>query len=65
MALLGQTFSYGKAGNVCDTLENLRAKIKSISPGRSKVNEDNIAIDLLQYCKSKEFDPKVPISVRF
>ena len=62
-----QTSEKDKAGNnVCDTLENLRAKIKSsVSPGRLKVNEDNVAIDLLQYYKSKEFDPKAPISVRF
>ena len=56
-----------KAGNnVCDTLENLRAKMKSsVSAERLKVDEDDVAIDLLQYYKSKEFDPKIPISVRF
>ena len=37
----------------------------SVSTERLKVDEEDIAIDLLQYYKSKEFDPKIPISVRF
>lgn len=44
----------------------LRAKTKSsVSAERLKVNEEVVVIDLLQYYKSKEFDPKIPISVRF
>lgn len=62
-----QTPEEGQAGNdVCDTLEKLRAKMKSsASAERLKVDEEDIAIDLLQYYKSKDFDPKIPIVVRF
>ena len=37
----------------------------SVSTERLKVDKEDVAIDLLQYYKSKEFDPKIPISVRF
>ena len=52
--------------DVSDTLGRLRAKMKSfMSAERLKVDEEDVVIDLLQYYKSKEFDPKIPISVRF
>ncbi|RMX59857.1 hypothetical protein pdam_00023024 [Pocillopora damicornis] len=37
----------------------------SVSAERLTADEKDVAIDLLQYYKSKEFDPKIPISVRF
>ena len=52
--------------DVSDTLGRLRAKMKSfMSAERLKVDEEDVVIDLLQYYKSKVFDPKIPISVRF
>ena len=62
-----QTQEEGQAGNdVWEILEKLRAKMKSsVSAERLKVDKEDVAIDLLQYFKSKEFDPKIPISVRF
>lgn len=51
---------------VCDTLGDLRAKMKScVSEERLRVDEEDVAIDLLQYYKSKGFYPKIPISIRF
>ena len=52
--------------DVSDTLERLRANIKSfMSAERLKVDEEDAVIDLLQYYKSTKFDPKTPISIRF
>ena len=52
--------------NVCDTLGKLRAGMKSfMSAERLKVDEEDVAIDLLQYYKSDKFDAKLPITVRF
>ena len=52
--------------NVCDTLGKLRAGMKSfMSAERLKVEEEDFAIDLLQYYKSDKFDAKLPITVRF
>ena len=50
-ATTDQTSEEEKAdNNVCDTLENLRAKMKSsVSAERLKVDEDDVAMDLLQY----------------
>ena len=49
-----------------DTFKRLRYQMKSfISAERIKVDEEDVAIDLLQYCKSKEFDPKIQFVIRF
>ena len=52
--------------DVYDAFKRLRYGMKSfISAERIKVGEDDAAIDLLQYYKSKEFDPKIQFVIRF
>ena len=52
--------------DVYDTLKRLRNGMKSfISAERVKVDEEDVAIDLLQYYKSSEFDPKIQLVIRF
>lgn len=55
-----------KDKDVYDAFKRLRYGMKSFkSAERIKVGEDDAAIDLLQYYKSKEFDPKIQFVIRF
>ena len=52
--------------DVYDTFKRLRYGMKSfISAERIKVDEEDVAIDWLQYYKSKEFDPKIQFVIKF
>lgn len=52
--------------DVYDTLKKLRNGMKSfVSAERIKVDEEDVAIDMLQYNKSNEFDPKIQLVMRF
>ena len=47
------------------TLLKAQKMKSSVSAERLTADGKDVAIDLLPYYKSKEFDPKIPISVRF
>ena len=52
--------------DVVNILSRLKDKMKSfLSAERLRVDEEDVVLDFLQYYKSEQFDPTVPITVKF
>ena len=63
----GMVSSGAESGDesVAEVLERLKAGMKNYgSAEKSKVYEEDLAVDFFQYYKKGEFDPKVPIKIQ-